>query len=469
MKSAVEKLNPTRVKMTVEVGSDELQPYVDDALKKIAGQISVPGFRAGKVPTRIIEQRVGKGAVLQEAVNEALPEFFAKAVEAEDLSPLGQPDVEVTEVPLEDGQELVFTVEVETRPEITLPDYDGMAIEVDTVAVTDEDVEERLTELRERFGTLTGVDRAVESGDFVSIDLKAAIDGEEIDAVEGISYEVGSGNLLEGMDDALVGMTQGETKTFTAPLAGGDKAGEDAECTITVQSVKVRELPEVDDDFAQLASEFDTAEELRADVTKQAEQAKRFEQGVQARDKVLEAILDQTEVHLPETLVEAEIHAHLEQENKLDDDVHRAEVDEQTRKAMKAQFVLDALAEAEEVEVGQPEIIEYLIMQAQQYGMDPNQFAQMVDQQGQVPAIVGEVARRKGLAAALDKATITDTDGQAVNLDELVPQADEDEGGDGAPIETAEVTDDSADDVVIDDSTDGEGEVVVEADKGPQD
>ncbi|WP_370894133.1 trigger factor [Janibacter sp. GXQ6167] len=468
MKSAVEKLNPTRVKMTVEVPSDELQPYVDDALKKIAGQISVPGFRAGKVPSRIIEQRVGKGAVLQEAVNEALPEFFAKAVEAEDLSPLGQPDVEVTEVPLEDGQELVFTVEVETRPEITLPNYEGLAIEVDTVAVTDEDVEERLTELRERFGTLTGVDRAVESGDFVSIDLKAAIDGEEIDAVEGISYEVGSGNMLEGMDDALVGMTQGETKTFTAPLAGGDKAGQDADCTITVQSVKVRELPEVDDEFAQLASEFDTAEELRADVTKQVEQAKRFEQGVQARDKVLDAILDQTEVDLPESLVEAEIHSHLEQENKLDDDVHRAEVDEQTRKAMKAQFVLDALAEAEEVEVGQPEIIEYLIMQAQQYGMDPNQFAQMVDQQGQVPAIVGEVARRKGLAAALDKATITDTDGQAVNLDELVPQAD-DEGVDEAPIEDAEVTDESADDVVVDDSTDGEGEVVVDADKGPQD
>lgn len=466
MKSAVEKLNPTRVKMTVEVGSDELQPYVDDALKKIAGQISVPGFRAGKVPTRIIEQRVGKGAVLQEAVNEALPEFLAKAVEAEDLSPLGQPEVEVTEVPLEDGQNLVFTVEVETRPEITLPDYDGMAVEVDSVTVTDEDVEARLTELRERFGTLTGVDRAVASGDFVSIDLKAAIDGDEIDSVEGISYEVGSGNMLEGMDDALVGMTQGETKTFTAPLAGGGKAGEDAECTITVQSVKVRELPEVDDDFAQLASEFDTAEELRADVTKQAEQAMRFEQGVQARDKVLDAILDQTEVDLPESLVEAEIHAHLEQENKLDDDEHRAEVNEQTRKAMKAQFVLDALAEAEEVEVGQPEIIEYLIMQAQQYGMDPNQFAQMVDQQGQVPAIVGEVARRKGLAAALDKATITDTDGQAVNLDELVPQADEAED---APTDTDEPKDVPADEVEVNDSAEGEDEVVVEADKGPQD
>ena len=424
MKSAVENLSPTRVKLTVEVPSEELQPHVDAALKSIGSQIQVPGFRAGKVPARIIEQRVGKGAVIQEAVNEALPEFFGKAVDETGVEPIGQPEVDITEVPMTDGEELKFTVEVDVRPEVTLPDYDGVEISVDNLEVTDEDVEAKLTELRERFGTLVGVDRAAATGDFVSIDLKATIDGEDVDAVEGVSYEIGSGNMLEGFDDALVGMSTGETKDFSAPLAGGDKAGQSADCTVTVQSVKERELPEVDDDFAQMASEFDTAEELRADLAKQAEQSKKFEQGIQARDKVLDHLLSNTEIPLPEGIIEAEVHQHLEQEGRLEDDEHRAEVDESTRSTLKTQFLLDALAKAEEIEVGQPELVEYLIMQSQQYGMDPNQFAQLLDQQGQVESMVSEVARRKALAAALDKAKIVDADGNAINLDDIVPEGE---------------------------------------------
>lgn len=443
MKSAVENLSPTRVKLTVEVPSEELQPHVDAALKSIGDQIQVPGFRKGKVPSRIIEQRVGKGAVIQEAVNEALPEFFGKAVEETEIDPIGQPEVDITEVPMTDEENLKFTVEVDVRPEVTLPDYDGLSIQVDTLEVTDADVEEKLTELRERFGTLVGVDRVVENGDFVSIDLKAEAAGEEIDSVEGVSYEVGSGNMLEGMDEALLGMAKGETKNFSAPLAGGDQAGTVADCTVTVQSVKVRELPEVDDEFAQMASEFDTAEELRADVAKQAEQAKKFEQGIQARDKVLEHLLEATEIDLPESIIETEVHNHLEQEGRLEDDEHRAEVDEQTRKALKTQFLLDAIGKAEEVEVGQPELIEYLMMQAQQYGMEPNQFAQLLDQQGQVEGMVGEVARRKALAAALDKASIVDADGNAVDLDEITPDGDEE--GEAADATDADATAEAAD------------------------
>ena len=235
--------------------------------------------------------------------------------------------------------------------------------------------------------------------------------------------------MLEGMDDALVGMTAGETKTFTAPLAGGEHEGQDADCTVTVQSVKVRELPELDDEFAQLASPFDTLDELKDDLRSQAEQAKKFEQGVQARDKVLEHLLEVTEVPVPDGIVEDEVNSHLEGENRLDDDEHRAEVDENTRKALKAQFLLDALAEKLEVNVEQPELIEYLIMSAQQYGMDPNQFAQAIDSQGQIGSMVQEVARRKALAAVLEQATVTDASGNAVDLNELVP-------------ETAEVEDD---------------------------
>jgi trigger factor len=419
VKSAVETLNPTRVKLTVEVPFEELKPSLDAAYKTIGNQIQVPGFRKGKVPSRIIDQRVGRGAVLQEAVNDALPQFYGQAVEENKVRPIGQPDVDVTEVPAEDGQELKFTVEVDVRPEVQLPDLSGLSIEVDEVKASDADIEERLTALQQRFGTLQGVDRPVATGDFVSIDLDAKIGDEEVDAVKGISYEVGSNNMLDGMDEALVGMTAGETKTFVAPLAGGDREGESSDVTVTVQSVKVRQLPELDDDFAQLASEFDTLEELRADVARQAERAKKFEQGVQARDKVLEQLLEAVEIPVPDGIVEAEVRAHLEGEDRLEDDEHRAEVDDSTRNALKAQFLLDAIVEKEEISVEQPELIEYLVTSAQQYGMDPNQFAQAIDQQGQIPAMVAEVARRKALASVLEKANVVDTAGNTVDLNEV--------------------------------------------------
>ena len=426
MKSAVETLNPTRVKLTVEVPFDELKPSLDAAYKTIGSQINVPGFRAGKVPARIIDQRVGRGAVLQEAVNDALPRFYGQAVEENKIRPLGQPEVDVTEVPAEPGQDLKFTIEVDVRPELVLPDYEGIAIEVDVVdaEAAAADVETRMTALRQRFGTLAGVERVAATGDFVSMDLAAAIGDEEIDTAKGISYEIGSGNMIDGLDDALVGMAAEESKTFTAPLSGGEHEGKDAEINVTVQSVKERVLPDLDDDFAQLASEFDTLEELQADIQAQAERAKKMEQGVQARDKVLEHLLDNTDIPIPDALVEAEVKQHLEGESRLEDDEHRAEVDENTRKAMRSQFLLDAIAEKEQVSVGQPELIEYLVMSAQQYGMDPNEFAKAVDEGGQIPAMVAEVARRKALAAVLEKANIVDTAGTTIDLNDLNIGAD---------------------------------------------
>jgi trigger factor len=426
VKSAVETLNPTRVKLTVEVPFDELKPSLDAAYKTIGSQLNVPGFRAGKIPARIIDQRVGRGAVLEEAVNDALPRFYGQAVEENKIRPLGQPEVDVTELPAEQGQDLKFTIEVDVRPELDLPDYDSVQVEVDVVdgEATAADIEQRMTALRQRFGTLTGVDRVAATGDFVSIDLAASIGADEIDSAKGISYEIGSGNMIEGLDDALVGMAAEETKTFTAALAGGDREGQDAEVTVTVQSVKERVLPELDDEFAQLASEFDTIEELHADVQAQAERARKFEQGVQARDKVLEHLLANTEIPIPDALIEAEVKQHLEGESRLDDEDHRAEVDENTRRSMRAQFLLDAIAEKEQVSVGQAELIEYLVMSAQQYGMEPNEFAKTVEEGGQIPAMVGEVARRKALAAVLGKVKVVDTAGNEVNLNELNTAAD---------------------------------------------
>ena len=426
MKSAVETLNPTRVKLTVEVPFDELKPSLDAAYKTIGSKINVPGFRAGKVPARIIDQRVGRGAVLQEAVNDALPHFYGQAVEENKIRPLGQPEVDVTEVPAEPGQDLKFTIEVDVRPELVLPDYDGIQVEVDVVdgEAAAADVEARMTALRQRFGTLTGVERVAATGDFVSIDLNASIGEEEIDSAKGISYEIGTGNMIDGLDDALVGMSAEENKTFTAPLSAGEREGQDAEVTVTVHSVKERVLPELDDEFAQLASEFDTLEELQADVRAQAERAKKIGQGVQARDKVLEHLLDNTEIPVPDALVEAEVTQHLEGESRIEDDEHRAEVNENTRRAMRSQFLLDAIAEKEQVSVAQPELIEYLVMSAQQYGMDPNDFAKAVDEGGQIPAMVAEVARRKALSVVLEKAHIVDTAGNEVNLNELNIGAD---------------------------------------------
>ena len=451
VKSTAENLSPTRVKLTVEVPFEEVKPALDKAFKDIANQVQIPGFRKGKIPARLIEQRFGREIVVDQAVNEGLNTWFSAAIAEAEVTPISRPEVDVTATPDAENAEgpVAFTAEFDVRPTIELPDYKGLKVTVEPAQATEEDEQKALDALRSRFGSLKDVDRPAAQDDFVTMNLTATVDGEQVDQAEGLSYQVGAGTMLEGIDEALVGMTAGETKDFTAPLAGGDQAGQDASCTVTVQSVKVRELPEVDDDFAQMASEFDTADELRADLTKQAEQAKKFEQGIQARDKVLDHLLDNTEIPLPEGIVEAEIHQHLEQEGRLEDDEHRAEVDESTRKTLTTQFLLDALATAEEIEVGQPELIEYLVMQSQQYGMDPNQFAQLLDQQGQVEAMVGEVARRKALAAALDKAKIVDADGNAIDLDDIVPESEravtdvedldaDDEGTEAVEAETAD-------------------------------
>jgi trigger factor len=448
VKSAVETLNPTRVKLSVEVPFDELKPSLDAAYTSISKQVNIPGFRKGHVPPRIIDQRIGRGAVIEEAVNEALPHFYAQAVEETDVRPLGQPSVDVTEVPdPAKGGELKFTVEVDVRPELNLPDLEGIPVTVDDLDVTDADVDERLETLRQRFGTLVGVDRPAADGDFVSLDISARIGDEEIDSVSGVSYEVGSGTMLQGMDEAILGLQAGETSTFSAPLAGGDHAGEDAQVTVTVQSVKVRELPPPDDDFAQLASEFDTLQELRDDLRTQVAQVKRMEQGMQARERLLEHLTETVDVPVPEGIVADEVHRHLEGEDRLEDDDHRAEVELEARKAFKTQLLLDAVAEKVQVSVGQQELVEYVVASAQQYGMEANAFAKAVDEAGQIPAMVAEVARRKALAALLEKARVTDASGHEVDLSELFasPEDADDDVPDAQDVEDVELRPDAED------------------------
>jgi trigger factor len=411
-------------------------PSLDTAYKRIAEQVTVPGFRKGKVPPRVIDQRIGRGAVLEEAINSALPGLYGQAVEENKLEVVGSPEVEVTE--FADGEQLKFTAEVDVRPEFELPEYKGVAVEVDDVEVSDEDVDEQVEALRKRFGTLTGVERPVQDGDFVTVDLVATIDGEELEdgTATGVSYEVGSNSMVDGLDEAIIGKSADETAQFVSTLVGGSHAGEQAEIKVTVGAVKARELPELDDEFAQLASEFDTLEELRADIRGRLERAKKFEQGAQARDKVLETVLAQVEVPLPAKAVEAEISWRNEQLDeqiqragmtregflKLQDqdaDAFAADLDKQVREGMKAQFVLDRLADKEELSVNQAELTQHLIRRASGSGLSPDQYAKQVVDSGQVPALVGEVRRGKALQLILENAEIKDASGNAVDLSAL--------------------------------------------------
>lgn len=416
--TTVEKLSPTRVKLSITVTPDELKPSIKHAYEHIAESVTIPGFRKGKVPPPIIDQRVGRAEVLNHAVSDGLDKFYRQAADDEKIRPLGRPEADVTQWPSEKdfSGDLLVTVEVDVRPDFDLPKYDGLKLEVEPVEVTPDEVEAELENLRSRFGTLVTVDRPAKTGDFVSLDLTATIGGEEVDTASNISYELGSGELIDGIDDALDTLTAGESTTFESDLLGGDHEGEKAQISVSVLGVKERELPEADDDFAQIASQFDTIGELRADLREQLGKSKVFGQGVEARDKIVDTLLAKLDIPVPQKLIDDEVHRHLENENRLEDDTHRAEVAESSEKTFRSQILLDSIAEAEEIKVGQQELTSYLVQASAQYGMEPGEFIQVLQQNGQLPAMIGEVARSKALALVLSKAKVVDTKGKEVDV-----------------------------------------------------
>jgi trigger factor len=415
VKSTVETLSPTRVKLSVEVAFEELSPYIADAFKKLASQINVPGFRKGKVPAAMVEQRVGRAAVLDEAINSALPEFYGQAAREKELL--------IKE--FKDNEKLEFTVEVSIRPEVTLPDFSKITITVDNAEVTDEALNEQIDELRARFGTLHTVERATKNGDFVTVDLTARINGEEVDGgkANDISYEVGSNRMIDGLDEALVGMSAGDTKTFTTQLVG-QQEGENGDVFIALKVVKERELPPVDDAFAKLASEFDSIEELKKDFTERLLRLKKLEQGAQARDLLVEKLLGDLTIEVPDDLVLEEVNSHLEGEGRLEDAVHRAEVDKEVRDGIKSEFLLDSIVKAEDVQITEVELTDYLVRMSQRYGMGPEQFAQELQKAGQITQVIAEVTRAKALASVLGRISVVDKSGAKIELEELrTPQA----------------------------------------------
>jgi trigger factor len=445
VKTTVDQLSPTRVKLSISVTPEELRPSIDHAYSHIAESVNIPGFRKGKVPPPIIDQRVGREEVLNHAVSDGLDKFYRLAVEEQKIKPLGRPEADIKALPSTKDftGDLEVVVEVDVRPDFTIPNLEGLELVVDPIEVADEDVETELTALLERFGTLVTVDRPAKTGDFAQIDLVAKIGGNEVDTANAISYEVGSGDLIDGIDEALDGLSADETTVFESKLLGGDNEGESAEITVKLLAVKERELPTADDDFAQIASQFDTIAELKEDIRGQIERSKVFGQGAQARDQVVDKLLEGLEIPVPEQLVLDEVHRHLENENRLEDAEHRAEVTESSEKTFRSQILLDSIAEAQEVKVSQNELTQYLVQGAAQYNMEPGEFIKVLDENGQIPGMIGEVARGKALATVLAKAKVVDTAGKAVDISPF----------------TASVTDDSdtSDDASLLASSDHEG------------
>lgn len=453
MKSTVEKLSPTRVRINVEVPFAELQPEFDQAYKQLARQVRLPGFRPGKAPAKLLEARLGRGAVLEQVVNGALPSRYSEAVTTAEVRPLGEPAIEVTRI--EDGEELVFTAEVDVRPDIDLPDLSELKVSVDAVEVADDEVDSELQSLRARFGTLKSAERPAQTGDFVSIDLSATVDGEPIAEAqtEGLSHEIGSGQLIEGLDEALVGLSVGESATFSTKLVGGERAGQDAEVTVTVQAVKERELPEPDDEFAQLASEFDTIDELRADLAERVLRVKRIHQAEKIRDTTLETLLEMVEVPLPEAIVQSQIDAALHNAiHGLDHDEDKfaavleeqgssrekfdAENREAAEKAVKTQLLMDAIADDLAIKVEENDLSERLVLMSRQYGIEPQQLIEMLQQNNQMPAVFADVRRGLTVAAVVEAATVTDSDGNVVDTSEFFgpPKSADDAAGDQADV-----------------------------------
>ncbi len=419
MKTEIEILSPTRIKMAVEVPFEELQPSVDAALTKIGKQINIPGFRKGKVPARVVEQRVGRAAVLDEAINDALPKVYDEVIRENKIRPIGQPEVEVTEIA--DGDKLAFTAEVDVRPEFELPAFDSLTVEVEAVAMLDADIDEQIDGLRGRFANLKEVDRASADGDVLLVNISGATEtGEEVEdlSASAMSYELGTEGMLPGFDDAVRGAAKGESRTFEFTPQNGDWSGIPLTVTVEVTAVRERELPELDADFVSMASEFDTVEELRADINSRLGRLKKIEQGNEARNKIHDVLLEQIDIPLPEGLIAAETEAHF-QDGHDSGEEHRAEVEAEIRTGLKSQFILDKIAEDEELTVGESELSAWLVQQAPRYGMAPDAFAQALVEAGQVPMAMADIRRAKALAKVLESAKVVDTAGTVVDLTAL--------------------------------------------------
>jgi trigger factor len=434
--STVEQLSPTRVKITVEVPFADFKPSMDKAYAEIAKSVNIPGFRRGKVPPMVIDQRFGRGVVIQEAFNDSWLTFYGIAVEENHLSPLAQPDLEVTK--LEDGDLIEFTAEVDVRPDFELPDFSALQATVDPLEVPDSLVDAQVAGLQQRFGSRETVERPGAEGDVVTLRLVASRDGETLadGTADDLEYTIGSGTMLEGLDEAVAGLAAGESATFSSTLVGGSLSGEPADIEATVTKVQTQELPDADDEFAQQASEFDTIAELRADIAERLTRVARLEQASQARDAVLVALLDQLDIEAPDNLLQSELEGRREQiagqlsqagltlEDYLKDSTEDqtaeefwADVEERATQAIKAQMVLDKVAEEQALRVDQNDLTQHILRKAQTDGVPPQQVADhLKEHPHHIDEYMLEIRRAKALALVVESASVSDSSGAPVEL-----------------------------------------------------
>lgn len=438
MKSTVENLNPTKVKLAIEVPYEEFKPEMDKVFKEYAKQVNIPGFRRGHVPARVLESYIGRGAVIEDAVNHALPEYYGQAVQEHKIAPMGQPNVDVTDTPNIEGEaggDLKFTVEVEVRPEVKLPDFSKLSLEVDAIKDDPKALDTELDNLRRRFATLKTVERAVKQDDFVTLDLKTEVDGKEVDSLNQTSYHVGAGGLVEGLDEALKGLKAGATKTFETQLKSGPHGGQTAQVTVTVDSVKEQVLPEADDEFAMMVSEHDTIDELKQELAENVDRQARAGQAMSARDKLVEKLRDELEFPLPQGVLDEAVAAQAGEDASEEDKQKAQEAVEQD---LKVQIILDALAEERQMNVSQQELLEFVLQTAQAYGMDPSMLLQSAEQNNRIPAFIQEIARNKSIASALGEVEVKDTNGKVVDLKEFIgEESAEDEDSEKKPAKKA--------------------------------
>lgn len=426
MKSTVESLEPTRSKLTIEVDYDELKPHMDAAYKQIAEQVNIPGFRKGHVPAALIDKRFGRGAVIEQVINEVLPQYYTEAIVENKVRPMGQPEVEVVATPAVEGEaggELKFTAEVDVVPQFDLPKLDERVVEVESVELNEEDVQKELDSLRARFATLKPLDRPAQDGDFLTLDLDAVVGDETIDSLTEVSYELGSGEMLEGQDEALAGKSAGDEVTFKSTIRGGEHAGEEATINVKINAVKERELPEADDDFAQMVSEFDTASELLEDVKKQVSQKNRSMQAVEARDKLLEQLVDETEIVLPQSIIDQETSRRVEEDA---DEETKKQMQERVIHDISRQILLEELASAREIHVGQQELVNFMFQTAQNFGLDINQ---MFQDEAQIQNMMSELARTKAIVSVLAEATVKDSNGEVIDISEFTTAPEDEQAG----------------------------------------
>ncbi len=428
METTVETTDPHTVKLTIEVPEDEFGKDLDRTYRAIANQIKIPGFRKGKVPKQIIDTQIGQDAIFEEFVNSSVPAYFRQAVADEDLAPIADPDIDVQQ--LEPGKPFVFSATVEVRPRLSFEesDYTGIKVTKPTVEVTEQEIDDWIERLRERFSELEPVGRPVQQGDFVTVDLTVIKGGQKVEQAsrEDYLYFVGSGEVGEKLDVELVGAKPGAILKVSDALPerfGEELGGAAVEITVLVKDVKARRLPKVDDDFAKTASEFDTIQQLRDDLRERLTEVKEREAGAALRDLVLEAMIDKVDVDLPQSLIDEEtdhrIHHARDRAERMgvglekmlelqgwDEARLREDSREHAIRAIKSDLVLEGIARNASLEVTAEEIGAEIAVLAQAYGREPKAVAKDLERSGQVVTLAGDIIRTKALDLLVERADV---------------------------------------------------------------